>query len=276
MKRILIASPVMALSILACLFGSNAAPQAGNVSTENAPTPSSGISVSFKNVSFVIPEGTATGADAEVAPALTENESPPWNVAPEHMVFSLRGWPKENTTNTIPSIMVFPAQEYAAVNSWAEGSLTRLQAILANPETPITNENASTVPFYGSAAQQYAAQAKLLSFNGGNGVRMVSQYGQYPGPITKDNSFYHFEGLTGDGKYLVAVLLPLTLPLQSTAENPSADGIQYFDPGSADETTVTAYYQAITDKLNAAGPDAFQPSLNQLDALIQSITVTSQ
>ena len=85
----------------------------------------------------------------------------------------------------------------------------------------------------------------------------------------------HYEGLTADGKYMVAVLLPVSLPLQSTADNPSADGI-IFPSNPTDSAAMISYYQSITDKLNAANPDSFQPSLTQLDALIQSITVNSQ
>jgi hypothetical protein len=167
---------------------------------------------------------------------------------------------------------VYPAQEYAAANSWAEGSITRLQAVLANSGGPLTNDTLPTIPFNGAAAQQYAAQAKLISFNAGSGVRMVSQYGQFPGHVTKDNSFYHYEGLTSDGKYMVAILFPVILPLQSTAENPSADGVPY--PNDISDTAgLTAYYQGITNLLDAANPETFLPTLNLLDELVQSISI---
>jgi hypothetical protein len=151
-----------------------------------------------------------------------------------------------------------------------------LQALLASPATPLTNDNLSTVPFNGAAAQQYAAKAQFIPFNGGNGVSMISQYAQFPGPILRDNSFYHYEGLTSDGKYFVAVLFPVTLPLQSTSENPNADGLPNPYPSDITDTAaLTAYYQGITDHLTAASADSFQPSLTLLDALIQSITVSA-
>jgi hypothetical protein len=192
-------------------------------------------------------------------------------MAPEHVEITLNGYllPEEISK---PVIHVYPAQEYAAANSWAESSITRLQAVLANPSGPLTNDTLPTIPFNGAAAQQYAAQAKLISFNSGSGVRMVSQYGQFPGQVTKDNSFYHYEGLTSDGKYLVAVSFPVVLPLQSTAENPSADGVPY--PGDISDTAgLTAYYQGITNLLDAANPETFRPTLNLLDELVQSISI---
>jgi len=119
------------------------------------------------------------------------------------------------------------------------------------------------------------AQAKLLDFNGGKGVRMISHYGQFPGHVTMDGSYYHYEGLTSDGKYMIAVMLPIILPLQSTANNPDADGVPY--PSNISDTAgLAAYYQGITDKLNSFNPDSFQPSLTQFDALIQSITINSK
>ena len=74
---------------------------------------------------------------------------------------------------------------------------------------------------------------------------------------------------------MVAVLLPLSIPLQSTAENPDADGIPY-PSDISDRAGISAYYQGVTDKLNAASSESFQPSLSQLDALIQSITINGE
>jgi len=243
--------------------------------TEQAPPAGSdGIAVTAQNVSFVIPNGLATGSTFEVVPANTEEEGGPWGVAPEHIKITLTGYPLVEQYFE-PVVHVYPAKEYAEVNPWAESSLGKLQALLASPSMPLINDNLPTIPFDGAAAQLYAAQAKLLPFNGGNGVRMISKYGQFPAPVTKDGSFYHYEGLTSDGKYFVAARFLVTLPLQSTGENPSADGINY--PADLSSTAeVDAYYNGITDKLNAAITDVFQPNLELLDALIQSVTVTSQ
>ncbi len=278
-KRLLASLSALIVASLACTIGAPPAPTqppvqdtAQPAAQDTAvPTALSGTAVSFQNVSFILPSGLASGATSALVPAVGEEESGPWGVAPEHVEFILTGYPIQIGLFE-PVVKVYPAQDYAAGNPWAQSSLLRLQGILASPNQPLTNDNLPTIPFNGAAAQQYAAQAKLISFNGGNGVRMVSQYGQFPGPITRDNSFYHYEGLTADGKYMVAILFPVTLPLQSTSDNPSADGVVY--PADISDTAgLTAYYQGITDKLNAASVDAFQPSLAQLDALIQSITI---
>jgi len=279
MKKILIFLLIATTALSACNLPGVAA-QPTEIAAETAATdvPTAqpgGIPVSFQNVSFVIPEGLASGATSEVVPTVDESGGGPWGVAPQYISFTLTDYTGRQDNFFQAVINVYPAADYAAVNSWAASSLTHLQAILASPATPLTNENLPTVPFNGAAAQQYAAQAKLISFNSGNGTGMLSQYSQFPGPILKDNSFYHYEGLTSDGKYFIAMLFPVNLPLQSTAENPSADGIPH--PSDISDTAgLTSYYQGITDKLNEANPDSFQPSITLLDKLIQSITVSSQ
>lgn len=284
MKKFTVASTLLLFLLQAC-GAIPSAPAQPNVETvvaatlnavtqqaASAPTEPSGTPVTFQNVSFIIPQGLSSGANSEIVPLADEStNSDPWGMAPEHILFTLNGYPAPPDAFD-PVIRVYPADAFVKVNPWAEGSIDRLRAILASPGMTITNENAPEVPFLGAAAQQYAAQIQLLSFNNGNGMRMISQYGQFPGPITKNNSFYHYEGLTSDGKYLVAALMPLALPLQSTSENPSADGVVY-PADISDSEGLTAYYQGITDVLNAASPDSFQPTLTQLDALIQSIVV---
>ncbi|MBN8655938.1 MAG: hypothetical protein J0M11_09395, partial [Anaerolineae bacterium] len=241
---------------------------ANNPTATSQPT---GIPVTFQNVSFVIPEGLAIATSNQIVPAADESTGGPWGVSPEYIEFVLVNYSPSDDFFP-PVIRIYPAQEYAAVNPWAQSSIAKLQALLASPSMPLTNENLSTIPFNGAAAQQYAAQAKLIAFKNGNGVGMTSQYAQFPGPILRDGSFYHYEGLTSDGKYMVAMMLPVTLPLQANGENPSADGIIY-PSDIGDVNALNAYFQGVTDLLNAASPDSFQPNLTQIEALIQSIQI---
>jgi len=245
--------------------------QAVTQAASQDPAQTQGIQVSYQNVSFVIPDGLASGASSELIPAADESTGGPWGVSPEYIEFVLMDYsPKDDFFP--PVIRIYPAQEYATANSWAQSSLAKLQAILASPSMPLTNENLSTIPFNGAAAQQYAAQARLIPFTNGNGVGMTSQYAQFPGPILKDGSYYHYEGLTSDGKYMVAIMLPVTLPIQANPENPSADGIIY-PSDISDVNALNTYFQGVTDMLNSASPDSFQPNLNLIEALIRSIQI---
>lgn len=245
-----------------------------NAPTENVPTQPSGIAFSFKNVSFVIPEGVAAGANAEVAPAAREEDGGPWGVGPEHIAIELSGYTAVNENEAVRNmILIYPAQEYMDANWGAAKSIPRVQAILADPSMPITVETAPGVPAY-NAGELITAQTGIVSFQNGSGVRLITEYAQYYAPITKNGEIYQYAGLTSDGKYFVLAVFPIQTPLLSTGDNPSADGIAYPDMATADGEVFKAYYQAITDKLNAADPNSFQPTIGKLDALIQSITIT--
>jgi hypothetical protein len=142
--------------------------------------------------------------------------------------------------------------------------------MLEDPSAPVTNDSLPNVPYMGSAAQLYGAQVKQLAFKNGNGVRMISAYAQYPAPISQRSSFYHFEGLTQDGKYVVVVEMPVVLPVYADESNPGENGITYLQQ---DWSVMGPYYQSVTDLLDNASPDGFNPLLSLLDGLVQSITV---
>jgi hypothetical protein len=169
-------------------------------------------------------------------------------------------------------ILIYPAKEYATAYQGAANSIQNLEAILTNPSMLITTKTAPFVPAY-NAAETIVAQTKALNFQNGSGLRLLTEYAQYPAPITKNGEIYQYTGLTSDGKYFIIAVFPIQTPLQSTSDNSSADGAAYPDMGNADQATWDAYYQAMSDKLNASDPNTFQPTLDQLDALIQSLTI---
>ncbi|MEO8354588.1 MAG: hypothetical protein ABI621_01610 [Chloroflexota bacterium] len=41
---------------------------------------------------------------------------------------------------------------------------------------------------------------QVINFQNGRGIRFLTQYAQYPAPINNHELFYHFQGLTNDGK----------------------------------------------------------------------------
>ena len=275
----IVAATIQALS------ANTAAPAAGPVNTpapivETAVPPAdtavpapvqSGIPFSFQNVSMVIPFGLSESAKGEIVPEANETNSDPWSLAPEHVMITLNGYPLTRE-GFGPLIHVYPAEQYFNANPGGANSLTQLRNILSNPGTPLTQAKLPGIPFF-NAAKLYSAQVSLLKFQSGEGVRMISESAQYPAPIVRELNYYHFEGLTSDGKYFIVGLFPVTAPLQATNDNPSADGIA-FPADMGDEAGSQKYYQAVTDLLNSASPDSFQPSLNQIDALIQSIQIT--
>ncbi|HUH96780.1 MAG TPA: hypothetical protein VLZ89_05440 [Anaerolineales bacterium] len=248
--------------------------------TPAAPTSASrpaGIPVSFQNVGFVISNGLAGGATAQAVPNNPDDQNGgPWAVAPAHIEFTLNGYnlPPGHFSRIL--IDIYPAQEYASMYDGAKISLQRLRAALLNPAAPLTNDNLPQVPYF-NAASMFVAQVKTIQFQNGSGLRMITQYGQAVGPVANNGTFYHFEGLTADGKYYIVAVLPIQAPFLANDDSPAAStppagipfpGYNQSDPGAYDN-----YFKAVAEKMNALSNDAFSPSLTSLDGLVQSITI---
>ncbi len=274
MKRSLLFTLLLAALVLGLasflphsLFQVELATPTPDLPAEATPTEPQDIPVTFQNISFVIPTGLASGAEAVSMPA----GEGPLNPSPAFVEFKLNEYvfPDPNGIYQ-PRIRIYPAAEYAKVSGWASESLNRLQSTLVDRSTPWTNDILPNVPYMGSAAQLYAAQVKELQFKSGNGLRMISSYAQYPAPVSQYGSFYHYEGLTLDGKYYVVVEMPVTLPVYSDESNPGEFGITYL---RQDWLYMQSYYQAMSELLNKASSEGFNPMLDQLDKLVQSIKV---
>ena len=235
-----------------------------------------GIPVSYYNVSFVIPNSLASSALTQTIPATDEQNGGPWAVAPQHLEFKLNDYNLPAGSFSEILIDVYPAQDYANAYAGANISLQRLQALLSNPSMLPTNKNLPQVPYF-NAASMFAAQIKPIQFKNGSGFRMITQYGQAVGPITNNGTFYHYEGLSSDGKYYIVAVLPIEAQFLTNGNDPSApvpaDGIPFPGYNFTDPAIFDNYFKAVSDKMNGTPDDAFTPSLTILDSLIKSLQV---
>lgn len=246
--------------------------------TATAPaTQAQGVPVSYQNVSLILPMGLAADAAPLSMPATTEDNGGPWGVGPAHVEFRLDKYNVPAKTFGVSQIDIYPAQEYSNQNAGANISLQRLKGILGNPSATLNNETLPQVPSF-NAASMFASQIQRIQFANGSGVRTLTQYGQAVGPVTNNGMFYHFQGLTSDGKYYIIAVLPVQAGFLESGDNPPASlpagGIPF--PGYqnvGDAKVYDAYYAAVADKLNATPADQFTPSLTVLDALVQSFKV---
>jgi hypothetical protein len=235
----------------------------------STPVQTNGMPLSYENVSLVIPNGLATGANPEKMTAVDTNSGAPWEIAPTHLRFTLTGYPLQGKFSE-PQIYVYPADEYAQVNSNAGEQIGRLKKAVSG--SPLLKETLPNVPFF-NAEHILAANLKLLAFQNGNGVRELTQYDQYPAPINNHELFYHFEGLTSDGRYYVIAILPITAPILAEDEKPESPVPAGGVPIPTNTGPNEVYYISVTQKLSALSPDNYTPSLNALDALVQSILI---
>jgi len=233
-------------------------------------TISTGGVVTFQNVSVTLPLGVAQDAQTEVVSAIIDpNNSPWWQIAPEHFKFTLTGYQLQNKFLE-PQILDYQADEYAKLNTNAAEQIAKVKAVISNG--PLTKE---TVPnWVMNAGQLISAKMQVVEFQSGRGVRFLTEYAQYPAPINNRELFYLFQGLTDDGKYYIVATLPVTssiLPEDEKPESPVPPGGVALPSGTLPDQ---AYYDAVTKALDGMYEDSFNPSLFQLDALVQSITVT--
>jgi len=271
MKRNIAVLCLTTLLVIACNIPSFVTPTATEpplvLPTSTVDT---GNVVTLNNVSFTLPLGVANDALTEMVSAASEAEADPWAVAPAHLKFELTGYQVQDKFHK-PQIFVYPADEYAQANPAASEEIQRVKDIIAG--AVLSPDAMPHVPFF-NAAQQIASQMQVIDFKNGRGVRFLTQYAQYLAPINNYELFYHFQGLTTDGRYYIIATLPVTssvLPEDEKPESPvPAGGV----PLPADGMPGAEYYESVTKVLDSMYPDSFNPSLFQLDALIQSITIT--
>lgn len=148
-----------------------------------------------------------------------------------------------------------------------------LVTALASSEQPI-----AMLPVY-NAAEVFKAQIKYLDFQNGSGVRFVTMLAQGIMPVTSQEVFYTYQGLTADGAYWISAILPLNaafLPADdASAGNPPEGGVAFPDPSTATSEQFQSCFAAVTERLNAAAPGDFTPGLDALDEMMQSLQVTA-
>jgi len=149
-------------------------------------------------------------------------------------------------------------------------SFDSLKAIIAGQPLP---EALPFLPAF-NAAQIFHSNEQILTFQNGKGIRFLTQYGQDVSPVNNNSLFYTFQGLTDDGAYYVAAILPVSaafLPADGNPDTPlPADGVP-FDWENYEK--ISQYFELVKQKLNAADSNAFNPMLTNLDALIKSILI---
>jgi hypothetical protein len=233
------------------------------------------MAVSFDRLSLVIPTGVAAGGSGTLVPEAKGEDVAPWDVAPEHIQFRLEGYPLEGKMFQ-PQLYVYPAQAYAELQERgaAAESLKRLGAILAQ-SSMVNVKELPAVPFF-NVFQTMAAQVKVIPFQHGRGVRMVTLYAMARAIINNHELIYHFEGLTDDGKYYVIAILPVTAPGLPEDGQPGGavppGGVPVPDFNDMNANWM-GYYGDARQMLQGLEPGAYNPDLDQLDALIGSLTI---
>jgi hypothetical protein len=218
--------------------------------------------VCFNVLCFSYPEGEDYGAHPSVLPAELETE---WWAVPEHDDFTFYDYPLSDTFHKA-HIAIYQVAEFLDVNPSAGEMVAELESFLA--EKPDDPENVPFVLPIFNAGQMLTVQVEYLTFEGGSGVRFVSQYGQAAWPINNQDIFYAFQGLTDDGDFIISAVLPVSHP-SLPAEGETFIGDEY----EAFINTFEAYLMDIESQLDLEDPESFFPELTALDEMLETMQV---
>jgi hypothetical protein len=221
------------------------------------PTPDGSIHLSLDTGSM------ATGFQTEtVAAAPASSDAPYWEVLPEYTRVTLQGYPISDHLMQ-PQIFVYPVEDLTKVNEGAGQIVASLQALLESPqEIP----NMPFLPLF-NAAQVMHAQIQYLDFANGKGLRYLTEFSQGIVPINNNELIYTYQGLTNDGKYYVAAVLPVNHP------SLPADGQVTGKEPPEFTSDFAAYLANVAKALNAQAANTFTPDLTQLDAMMSSLEI---
>jgi hypothetical protein len=86
-------------------------------------------------------------------------------------------------------------------------------------------------------------------------------------PIVNQHLFYTFQGLTRDGAYYISAQFPIRTA--ALPDEPDIEDWNAFAAGYQD------YLAQAVDELNSLPSDAFEPSLEPVDGVIQSLVVAT-
>lgn len=302
MKKIFLLLSMLVLVTLACGFSVNLAPtneaptaaetpvliepptttpevfisltQAIPATSVVQPSPVTGTLVTIGRLTLEIPSSVASGASGGDIPPVTNEDAPYWEKTPGHLSVSLNDSYVLQGKFHKPQIYVYPAIDYATLVPGAFESMHRLRNVIS-AVVPSTPEQLPAVPFF-NAAQVFASNIQMISFQNGSGVRFLTEYAQNIAPVNNHDLFYHFQGFSNDGNYYIVAIFPITAPVLAEASDPGAalpaGGISFPDINDPN-ADFQGYYASVTDLLNSTSPEAFTPSISQLDALIQSMWV---
>ncbi len=153
--------------------------------------------------------------------------------------------------------------------------LTQLQTLLAErtdlaPYMLVTDDmSMNTLPFMPMipAAQVIRARAQYVETPSFTGISYITAFRQDASPLLGSEFIYTFQGLSQDGSLYVSAQFRLDTAL-FPAEYPTDFNYDEFI------AQINQYFTDSTATLNAAAPADFTPSLDTLDALIQTFTVS--
>jgi hypothetical protein len=200
---------------------------------------------------------------SEIIPAVSASENPPyWLLMPEYTQITLEGYPISQHSLQA-KIYIYPVEELIATNEGAGKVVETLRTLLQDPQ------EIKDMPFLPlmNQVQVMHTQIQYLEFKNGQGLRYLTEFGQGMVPVNNYELFYTFQGLTNDGKYYVAAILPVNHPnLPVDTKLTGGEPVEFYDD-------FPTYVKNVANSLNIKAASSFTPELTQLEVMMTSIEV---
>jgi hypothetical protein len=247
--------------------------------------------VSYMGVSFVYDRSLATYVKPEIVAAtpLEREGEKPDSVNPRHVTFSFVGPYASTNAHSFfqPMIRVYPIEGFKNALAASpedvqayESEVEALSSLLAGDQVSIPL--GAKIPFlpYGvDASQEFHSHLKRISFEQGTGVAFLTQYNIEPSLVNNEGLFYTFQGLTYDRRFYISATFPTSasfLPSDYAAQT-TQDYKLSFPTSAKGWARFDAKYQRylgdVTNKLEQAPSDKFEPKLESFRKIIESLCV---
>ncbi len=240
------------------------APTETSAPTATAEPTATAVPATVGNPQFSLDAGGLFSSfQTETVPAVSASENAPyWEVLPEYTRVTLQGYPIADRPMQ-PQIFIYPLSDLGKVNEGAGKVVASMQMLIQSPqEIP----NMPFMPLTGDV-QMMHTHLQYLDFKNGQGLRYLTQYGNGISLINNSGLVYTYQGITSDGKYYVAAVLPVhhpSLPDDATITGKEPPEFTSDYPG---------YRASVAQALNVQAPNTFSPDLTLLDAMMSSLEI---
>jgi hypothetical protein len=239
--------------------------------------------VEFQNVSFEYDPCAFGDVKSEKVSdhRLGKADEMPDGVEPGHIDFAFdrgpEGWK--------PTVDVFPLADFPKmyeVNKKSQKEMADeiqdLKIILKNKDFRKDHQ----IPYlrWIDASQEFQTNVKLASFQNGNGIFFVTYLSTEAILVGNDHLRYIFEGITNDGKYILAEV-PIRAPFLKDESPEEFEGYtrEFYLKDYVNRDNLAPRYKkyilSVTVRLEAMRPDEFQPDLRKLEDLIASLKISN-
>jgi len=269
--------------------------------------------VSYGGVSFTFDQSLATEVKAETIPAMTDSK--PSDIVPEHPAFTLVGYPRPRSMpENDPELRAFSITKFREAMHQASMEVAKttvpptgdwgpdvdeevrvlkellskkpakdgLKAFLARVRAsePQKFDDYPQMPFLPllEATQAFVARPKYVSFRNGVGVFFLTQWDvSDTEQVSNEGLEYAYQGITNDGQYYVYAEFSIAAPFLPKGDEPEVVAWNEKNYLLSHKSKVYQnYLHPILRKLESLPADKFQPNLELLERLIQSLEIQTR